>query len=85
MGTADEVELGRLEEQVEGGGGDIPQYLSLIRKLKVRRSEKVAQHGMALLNNPSARSKLGAEGKLFLSGDNTRRCKKFKNFFRSCQ
>lgn len=61
MGTADEVELGRLEEQVEGGGGDIPQYLSLIRKLKVRRSEKVAQHGMALLNNPSARSKLGAE------------------------
>eukprot|EP00246_Nothoceros_aenigmaticus_P016574 TRINITY_DN7644_c0_g1_i2.p1 TRINITY_DN7644_c0_g1~~TRINITY_DN7644_c0_g1_i2.p1 ORF type:complete len:301 (+),score=70.14 TRINITY_DN7644_c0_g1_i2:268-1170(+) len=59
VGIADEAELDILEEQVEGGGGDIPQYLSLLRKLKVRRSEKVAQHGMTLLNSSSAKSKLG--------------------------
>ncbi|CAM6100619.1 unnamed protein product [Calypogeia fissa] len=59
VGVAEEAELDRLEKQVEGGSGDGAQYLALARKLKVRRSEKVSKIGLALLNNPSAVSKLG--------------------------
>ncbi|BBN12760.1 hypothetical protein Mp_5g22660 [Marchantia polymorpha subsp. ruderalis] len=60
VGVAEEAELDRLEKQVDGGRKeDTAQYLSLVRKLKVRRSEKVALHGLALLNSPSAASKLG--------------------------
>jgi hypothetical protein len=62
VGVAEEAELDRLEKQVEAGSGDGAQYLALVRKLKVRRSEKVAQIGLALLNNPSAAAKLGDDG-----------------------
>jgi hypothetical protein len=37
------------------------EYLSLVRKLKVRRSSVVAKHGLELLNKASARSKLGSD------------------------
>lgn len=62
VGATEEMELQKLERDVEGGGGDVAQYLALVRKLRVRRSSTVARHGLALLNNSSARSKLGADG-----------------------
>ncbi|CAM6036942.1 unnamed protein product [Sphagnum compactum] len=61
VGATEEMELQKLERDVEGGGGDVAQYLALVRKLRVRRSSTVARHGLALLNNSSARSKLGAD------------------------
>eukprot|EP01018_Ginkgo_biloba_P022077 Gb_17453 [translate_table: standard] len=64
VGVGEEAELNRLELQVENGGGDVWEYLSLVKKLKVRRSEKVLQHGMTLLDDPKARSKLRGEGPL---------------------
>lgn len=61
VGANEERELERLEKQVEEGGGGVVEYLSLVRKLKVRRSSVVAKHGLELLNKASARSKLGSD------------------------
>ena len=58
---SEEHELERLETQVEEGGGGVVEYLSLVRKLKVRRSKVVAKHGLELLNKASGRSKLGSD------------------------
>ncbi|RZR84812.1 hypothetical protein BHM03_00011693 [Ensete ventricosum] len=54
--------LDRLESQVENGGGGAWEYLCLARKLQARRSDKVLKHGLTILNDPKARSKLGGEG-----------------------
>lgn len=51
----------RLERKVDEGVGNVPEYLALLRKFKLRRSENVSLHGSALLSNPSARRKLGSE------------------------
>ncbi|ERN01558.1 hypothetical protein AMTRI_Chr03g55220 [Amborella trichopoda] len=61
VGFAEEGELNRLESQVDNGGGGAWEYLSLVRKLKVRRSEKVLKHGLSILNDPKSRSKLGPD------------------------
>ncbi|CAN6462845.1 unnamed protein product [Victoria cruziana] len=61
VGVAEETELNRLQNQVDNGGGGAWEYLCLVRKLKVRRSEKVLKHGLAILNDPKIRSKLGTE------------------------
>ncbi|KAI4369433.1 hypothetical protein MLD38_017872 [Melastoma candidum] len=53
------TQLDDLENQVDNGGGGAWEYLCLVRKLKVRRSEKVLKHGLALLNDPKKRSSLG--------------------------
>ncbi|KAF3796063.1 ER membrane protein complex subunit 2-A [Nymphaea thermarum] len=61
VGVAEEAELNRLENQVDNGGGGAWEYLTLVRKLKLRRSEKVLKHGLAILDDPKSRSKLGTE------------------------
>ncbi|KAJ7522219.1 hypothetical protein O6H91_18G002000 [Diphasiastrum complanatum] len=61
VGVADEMEVDRLEQELESGHGDVTEYLGLVRKLKLRRSANVLKHGVALLNNPSAKSKLGTD------------------------
>ncbi|PKI67968.1 hypothetical protein CRG98_011564, partial [Punica granatum] len=38
----EEAQLSRLESQVDNGGGGAWDFLCLVRKLKVRRSDKVA-------------------------------------------
>lgn len=53
--------MNRLENQVDNGGGGAWEYLCLVRKLKVRRSDKVLKHGLSILNNPKLRSSLGAD------------------------
>ena len=63
----EETELNQLENQVENGGGGVWEYLCLVRKLKVRRSEFVLKHGLSILNDPGKRSSLGPDGKLILS------------------
>lgn len=60
----EETQLNRLESQVDNGGGGAWEYLSLVRKFKVRRSEKVLNHGLSILNDPKQRSTLGPEGQL---------------------
>lgn len=62
MSKADEAELNRLETQVDNGGGGVWEYLCLVRKLKVRRSDKVLKHGLSILNDSRKRSGLGQEG-----------------------
>ncbi|KAJ4821853.1 hypothetical protein Tsubulata_033275 [Turnera subulata] len=57
----EETQLNRLESQVDNGGGGAWEYLCLVSKLKVRRSEKVLKHGLAILNDPKKRSALGPE------------------------
>lgn len=57
----EESELKNLEIQVDNGGGGAWEYLSLVRKLKVRRSDKVLKHGLSILNDSKLRSKLGAD------------------------
>ncbi|KAL9224719.1 hypothetical protein vseg_000728 [Gypsophila vaccaria] len=57
----EEAELKRLETQVEHGGGGAWEYLTLIRKLKVRRSPLVLKLGLTLLNDPKQRSALSDE------------------------
>jgi len=42
----------------------VAEYLSLVRKLKLRRSNIVAKHGLELLNKASERSRLGSDGML---------------------
>ncbi|OVA05408.1 Tetratricopeptide repeat-containing domain [Macleaya cordata] len=61
VGAAEEAQLNRLENQVDNGGGGDWEYLCLVRKLKVRRSDKVLKHGLSILNDPKRRSKLGGE------------------------
>ncbi|KAL2325752.1 hypothetical protein Fmac_024810 [Flemingia macrophylla] len=58
----EETQLNSLENQVDNGGGGAWEYLCLIRKLKVRRSDKVLNHGLSILNDPKQRSTLGNEG-----------------------
>nr|ACH63227.1 O-linked GlcNAc transferase-like protein [Rheum australe] len=58
---SEEAELNRLESQAEHGGGGAWEYLSLVRKLKVRRSDYVLKHGLSILNDPKKRSALGDE------------------------
>ncbi|WOL05436.1 ER membrane protein complex subunit 2-A-like [Canna indica] len=60
-GAAEVARLDRLETQIENGGGGAWEYLCLVRKLKARRSEKVLNHGLTILNDPKARSRLGRE------------------------
>lgn len=62
MSKTEEAQLNRLENQVDNGGGGAWEYLCLVRKLKVRRSEKVLKYGMSILNDLSKRSSLGPEG-----------------------
>ncbi|KAJ8760680.1 hypothetical protein K2173_017676 [Erythroxylum novogranatense] len=57
----EETQLNRLESQVEHGGGGVWEYLCLVRKLKVRRSDKVLKHGLSILNDPKKRSSLGPD------------------------
>jgi len=57
----EETELNRLENQVDNGGGGAWEYLCLVRKLKVRRSDKVLKHGLSILNDSRKRSGLGPE------------------------
>ncbi|XP_076939500.1 uncharacterized protein LOC143608326 [Bidens hawaiensis] len=57
----EESQLQQLENQVDNGGGGAWEYLSLVRKLKLRRSDKVLKHGLTLLNDPKKRSALGPE------------------------
>ncbi|KAG5056168.1 hypothetical protein JHK85_008678 [Glycine max] len=45
---SEETQLSRLENQVDNGGGGAWEYLCLVRKLKVRRSEKVLKHEWTL-------------------------------------
>eukprot|EP00262_Sarcandra_glabra_P004844 TRINITY_DN16085_c0_g1_i1.p1 TRINITY_DN16085_c0_g1~~TRINITY_DN16085_c0_g1_i1.p1 ORF type:complete len:303 (-),score=45.40 TRINITY_DN16085_c0_g1_i1:291-1199(-) len=61
VGALEERQLNKLENQVDNGGGSAWEYLCLVRKLKVRRSHKVFKHGFSILQDPSARSKLGPE------------------------
>ena len=63
----EETELNQLEDQVENGGGGVWEYLCLVRKLKVRRSELVLKHGLSILNDPGKRSALGPDGMLVLN------------------
>lgn len=63
----EETELYQLENQVENGGGGVWEYLCLVRKLKVRRSEIVLKHGLSILNDPGKRSALGPDGLLILT------------------
>lgn len=58
----EETQLNRLESQVDNAGGGAWEYLSLVRKLKVRRSDKVLKHGLSILNDPKQRSSLGPDG-----------------------
>ncbi|KAG5044371.1 hypothetical protein AAZX31_03G225100 [Glycine max] len=58
---SEETQLSRLENQVDNGGGGAWEYLCLVRKLKVRRSEKVLKHGLSILNDPKHRSSLGSD------------------------
>ncbi|KAI3676642.1 hypothetical protein L1987_86254 [Smallanthus sonchifolius] len=61
VSKTEESLLRQLENQVENGGGGAWEYLSLVRKLKLRRSDKVLKHGLILLNDPKKRSALGPD------------------------
>ncbi|KAJ8497376.1 hypothetical protein OPV22_007928 [Ensete ventricosum] len=61
VGASEAAQMERLESQVDNGGGGAWEYLCLVRKLKARRSDKVLKHGLSILNDHRARSKLGAE------------------------
>lgn len=62
VSKSEESQLNRLENQVDNGGGDDWEYLCLVRKLKVRRSEKVLKYGLQILNDPRKRSSLDQDG-----------------------
>ncbi|KAL6012643.1 hypothetical protein ACLOJK_003132 [Asimina triloba] len=62
VGALEEKQLQRLESQVENGGGGAWEYLCLVRKTKARRPDKVLKFGFPILQDPTARSKLGSEG-----------------------
>uniref|UniRef100_A0A5B7A3K1 ER membrane protein complex subunit 2 n=1 Tax=Davidia involucrata TaxID=16924 RepID=A0A5B7A3K1_DAVIN len=57
----EEAQVNRLENQVDNGGGGDWEYLCLVRKLKLRRSDKVLKHGLSILNEPKKRSSLGPD------------------------
>ncbi|KAL5768272.1 hypothetical protein ACOSQ2_015055 [Xanthoceras sorbifolium] len=57
----EETQLNRLENQVDNGGGGTWEYLCLVKKLKVRRPEKVLKYGLSLLNDSRKRSSLGPD------------------------
>lgn len=57
----EEEEVNRLENQVENGGGGVWEYLCLVHKLKLRRSDMVLKHGLSILNDSKNRSALGPE------------------------
>jgi tetratricopeptide (TPR) repeat protein len=59
VSKTDEELVVQLENQVENGGGGAWEYLSLVRKLKLRRSDKVLKYGLTILNDPTKRSNLG--------------------------
>eukprot|EP00253_Pinus_taeda_P020302 PITA_20302 len=59
VGAAEEAELSRLESQVDNGRGNVWEYLCLVKRLKVRCSEKVLRHGMALLNDAKDSTRIG--------------------------
>ncbi|XP_073026131.1 uncharacterized protein [Primulina eburnea] len=61
VSKTEEEELNRLENQVDNGGGGAWEYLCLLRKLKLRRSDKVLKHGVHILNDHKKRSALGPE------------------------
>ncbi|KAL1558834.1 ER membrane protein complex subunit 2-like [Salvia divinorum] len=61
VSKTEEDQLIRLENQVENGGGGAWEYLCLVRKLKLRLSDKVFKYGFALLSDPKKRSALGPE------------------------
>ncbi|XP_057976526.1 uncharacterized protein LOC131163791 isoform X2 [Malania oleifera] len=61
VSMTEEEEVGRLESQVDNGGGGAWEYLCLVRKLKLRRSEKVLKHGLSILNDPKKLSSLAAD------------------------
>uniref|UniRef100_A0A2P2JYL7 ER membrane protein complex subunit 2 n=1 Tax=Rhizophora mucronata TaxID=61149 RepID=A0A2P2JYL7_RHIMU len=58
---AEETQLNRLEGQADNGGGGEWEYLCLVRKLKVRRSDKVLKHGLSILNDPKKTSSIGPD------------------------
>lgn len=62
MGAKEANLVERLESQAEHGGGGVWEYLCLVRKLKLRRSDKVLKYGLQILKDSKARSKLGGEG-----------------------
>ncbi|XP_028062592.1 ER membrane protein complex subunit 2-like isoform X2 [Camellia sinensis] len=64
VSKTEEAQVNRLENQVDNGGGGAWEYLCLVRKLKLRRSDKVLKHGLSILNDPTKRSSLGPEGRL---------------------
>jgi hypothetical protein len=66
VSKTEETQLSNLESQVDNGGGGAWEYLCLVRKLKVRRSEKVLKHGLSILNDPKKRSSLGPDGEFEL-------------------
>ncbi|KAL6555253.1 hypothetical protein OROGR_006511 [Orobanche gracilis] len=61
VSKTEEEQVNRLENQVENGGGGAWEYICLVRKLKLRRSDKVLKHGFSILNDPKKRSALGSE------------------------
>ncbi|XVF42157.1 hypothetical protein PTKIN_Ptkin01aG0337300 [Pterospermum kingtungense] len=61
VSKTEETQLNSLENQVDNGGGGAWEYLCLVRKLKVRRPEKVLKHGLSILNDPKKGSVLGPE------------------------
>ncbi|XP_057798304.1 uncharacterized protein LOC131014365 [Salvia miltiorrhiza] len=61
VSKTEEEQLIRLENQVENGGGGAWEYLCLVRKLKLRRSDKVFKYGSTILSDPKKRSALGPE------------------------
>ncbi|KAF3963192.1 hypothetical protein CMV_012395 [Castanea mollissima] len=61
VSKTEETQLSNLETQVDNGGGGAWEYLSLVRKLKVRRSDRVLKHGLSILNDPKKRSSLGPD------------------------
>ncbi|KAF5454632.1 hypothetical protein F2P56_024282 [Juglans regia] len=61
VSKTEETQLSNLENQVDNGGGGAWEFLCLVRKLKVRRSEMVLKHGLSILRDPKKRSSLGPE------------------------
>lgn len=61
VSKTEETQLSNLETQVDNGGGGAWEYLCLVRKLKVRRSDRVLKHGLSILNDPKKRSSLGPD------------------------
>jgi len=61
VSETEEAQVNRLENQVDNGGGGAWEYLCLVRKPKLRRSDKVLKHGLSILNDPKQRSSLGPE------------------------